>query len=267
MLFSPQLALVRRKASSTVTYSTEAAAFFLRITDPGTTRKNVYAALIDGLVADGVWTLIDMLHIYAADIAANALVNLKSSSFAATEVNSPSFTADQGYTGNGTTSYVSTGFAPSTGGGSFTQNSGCWGLWSRTSASSDNGSGTFSGGEATGVTLILCSATGPKALLGRCNTGGTDDVTSANVVTNGIGFRTVNRSSSSALQFYAEGSSVGTGSQTSTALCTLTLRVGGTTGALDTRQYAAAVISGSLDATKSSALYTRLATYMTAVGA
>src|SRR5262245_928924 len=118
---------------ATVSYSTEAAAFFARLaTQPTTTRKNQYAALIDALVSAGVWSLLDALYLYAAYDEATALTNLKSSSFGGTNTNSVSYTADQGYTG-ASSKYIDLGYNPTTAGGNFAQNSACRGGWSLTS--------------------------------------------------------------------------------------------------------------------------------------
>jgi hypothetical protein len=111
-------------------YSTEAQQFFDRITDPGATRKNAYAAMIDALVSGGVWSKLDCLWILAADIEANALVNLKSSSFSLVVTGTLTFSADSGFTSNGTAGNVlDTNYNPSTAGGNYTQNSACYGLW------------------------------------------------------------------------------------------------------------------------------------------
>jgi hypothetical protein len=51
-----------------------------------------------------------------------------------TAVNSPTFTANQGYQGNGTTSYLNSNFIPSTQGVKYTLNSASYGVYSRTNS-------------------------------------------------------------------------------------------------------------------------------------
>lgn len=100
-------------------YSTEAAQFLNRAyttgTDPGATRKNEIAAVIDNIVADGDWTAIYALHMYDNDIETAQLANWKSSSFTAVKVGTGTLTADSGWVGDGTTGYLNPGFNPSTG--------------------------------------------------------------------------------------------------------------------------------------------------------
>lgn len=53
--------------------------------------------------------------VYAADAQANALLNWVSSSYNSTAHNSPTFTADRGFTGDGATTYLNTGYVASSG--------------------------------------------------------------------------------------------------------------------------------------------------------
>lgn len=62
--------------------------------------------------AAGLWTLTDDYWGFWAENAAQALTSLKQRRLA-TAVNSPTFTPDRGYTGDGSTSYLDTGFNPS----------------------------------------------------------------------------------------------------------------------------------------------------------
>ena len=105
-------------------YSPQARALFARLaTQPAPARAAAYDAVIRALLAAGVWSKLDALYLLAAADAATALTNLKQSSYGLTAVNSPAFTADRGYTGNGTTQYLNPGFTPSTAGGKLVQNS------------------------------------------------------------------------------------------------------------------------------------------------
>src|SRR6185295_16016176 len=62
-------------------------------------------ALIDGLVADGVWSKLDALYFFATQNSATAQLNLISSSYPATANGLPTFTVDRGFTGGSTGVY------------------------------------------------------------------------------------------------------------------------------------------------------------------
>jgi hypothetical protein len=107
-------------------YSAAATQFLSRIADPGTPRKNLIAALIDGCVTDGVWSLIYGLWIRAADNSTTAKTNWKSSSYTSIQHGTLTFTADHGFTGDGSTGYLDNGFDNKTG---FSQNSWSFGYY------------------------------------------------------------------------------------------------------------------------------------------
>ena len=69
--------------------------------------------LVTNLKSAGVWGLTDDIWLLAAENAVQALISLKQLR-TATAVNSPTFTTDRGYTFNGTTNYINTGFIPGT---------------------------------------------------------------------------------------------------------------------------------------------------------
>ena len=77
----------------------------------------------------------DFIYIFAQDNQTNSKLNLVApGTFTATEVNSPAWTAGQGFTGNGSTSYLNTGLTPSTGGLKGTLTSSSMGVYSRTNS-------------------------------------------------------------------------------------------------------------------------------------
>jgi hypothetical protein len=107
--------------------SPEVTQFLARLsTPPSPTRTALYVTLIDGLVADGVWSKLDTLYLYVSEDNADtdtALTNLVQAAFKATMVGTPGFTKDGGFTTTSSDSYVDTNFNPSTAGGLWTQNS------------------------------------------------------------------------------------------------------------------------------------------------
>lgn len=93
---------------------------------PDTAHQEYYNALLCGFVVDGSLAKLVAFYTLATDVASNALTNLISSSFPLTAVNSPTFTANAGYLGNGTNSHLTSTFNPSTAGSIYTLNSGMW---------------------------------------------------------------------------------------------------------------------------------------------
>lgn len=77
-------------------YSPEAQQYIDRMTDTDPTRRAHIATLIDGLVADGIWSKLDILSV-AQYLEADSLRDLKGL-VDATKVNSPTFTSLNGFT-------------------------------------------------------------------------------------------------------------------------------------------------------------------------
>lgn len=93
-----------------------------------TPRKIQIDKLIKSLKTAGIWSKLDVLQMYAAPTAADAVVNWKSpGTFNATLVNSPTLAADRGITGDGASSYINSGYTPSLG-TNFLQDSASFGV-------------------------------------------------------------------------------------------------------------------------------------------
>jgi hypothetical protein len=97
----------------------------LGYTHPSTAQKVKGNSLIRDLKEAGIWSLLDVFYVFATDGDSDfATLNWKSpSSFQCTKVNSPTFTTNVGFNGNGTTSYLNTNWIPSTNGVNWTLNS------------------------------------------------------------------------------------------------------------------------------------------------
>lgn len=88
--------------------------------------KTAYAVnpFIQGCIHDGNWTQIDRIWLYAQGVQDNAKISIANpASTQITEVNSPTWTQYQGYTGNGTTSHLRTNFNAATQGVNLTLDS------------------------------------------------------------------------------------------------------------------------------------------------
>jgi hypothetical protein len=253
----------RAGASAT---SAEVAQFLARTSGLDTTHTNAYTALINGLVADGVWAKLDALYVFATQDTTNALLNLVSTNYTPTVVVTPTFTADRGYNGTDSgSSLLNTNFNPVTASSpKFTQNSAHLSGWSVT----DLGSGAQGIiGNASGASTSVLYPVNAGNTLYRINH--TSQLSAAN--TSSAGFFLGNRSDANSIQGYKNGASVGTTtSATSAALLNDNMGVVGNRVDFNNfgskYQTAAASIGSSLTATEATNFYNRLRTYMTAMG-
>lgn len=241
----------------------QATAFIARanaITALDGTHTTAYTNLICGLVTDGVFSKFDVLNIWATQSSGVALLNLVGTSFSPSVAsNSPTFTVDRGYTGNGTNTSLSASFNPSTAGGNYTQNSAHYSSWNVTS-----GNGLWELGTDANTALISNFSANIQM---RIN----DSAASGNIAaasTAGVGHFIASRTSSTVRTGYVNGASIGTtGSATSAAPANANLSflfVGGQGATSD--QVAASSIGGALSGADATNFYNRLRTYMTAVG-
>jgi hypothetical protein len=246
------------------TYTSEAQTLFTAMTSaPDAPRKGHTNALIKGLKTDGIWSLLDILYVTAAHDAQAAGLNWKTpASFSLIAVNSPTFTADRGYAGNGTTARLRTQFTPSTNGVNVTQDSGSLWLWVRSNAQGAHEAGNTGASpfmllnprDATDVTRFSVND-GAASF-----TGGTH--------TDSAKFWGASRAASGTKKLWRNGVQFGSDvSVTSTGLSSIEQWICGANATnFGTRQISAAAWGSALTGLES-ALYNRLLTYMQAVGA
>ena len=226
-----------------------------------TARKGVVDNLISDLKADGVWTKLDRLWLFAAENSQTALTDLKGLALATTS-GSPAFSADDGYTFDNTSKCINTGFNPATAGGSYTQNSAHISVWPAT-PNNWGLMGNYDGAQGIEVTYNVTQwqIFGPNDSTAPVNTGAS--------TTTGLVILT--RTASNARGLYVNGSSAYSDAVVSTGIASTSFFVGATSN-LGTilhptaGQIAAASIGAGLNATETANLYTRLRAYMTAVG-
>lgn len=248
--------------------SAESFAFISRTSGLDSAHILAYEALIDGLVADGIWTKLDVLYVFATQDSTTALLNLISASFTATSVNSPAFAADLGFTGSAA-KYLDSNFNPSTASSpKFVQNSAHVSAWSVTNLIDSNP--IIGMDSAAGETDIFPRYSSDNNAYYRINSAGIGGV----LVDQSVGHYVANRSTSSAVQGYKNGVSVLTnGSATSNAPLNASIQVLGVyhkdsnVHATSSHQCAAVTIGSSLNSTEAANLYNRLLTYMSSVGA
>ncbi len=239
-------------------FSPQASQFFARLaTQPTSARKTLYAACIDALVAADVWTRLDVLYVLAAADASTAKANLVSSSYTLTPVNSPTFTVDKGYTGNGSTQELTTGLADNAA-AQYAQNSAHISIWDLTVRAGAAQTPVGASSDAHIYTRF-----GDDNTYCRIQGGGGNATVSANE-----GFTLGNRSGANADQVYKNGSQIASLSDGSVPLTADTFSILRAPGvAYSSDQIAAVSIGSSLSSGRVTALYNALHTYLTAVGA
>jgi hypothetical protein len=246
--------------------SSQAATFLAKTSGLDNTHTNAYISLINGVVTDGVWTKLDVFHIYATQDSTTSKLNLVSTSYNGVYgPTPPTFAADRGYTGvtASTLVFIDTGYTPTTSpGAQFTLNSAHLSMWSLTAGvvSSDgvgvNDNSVIDPHYVTGDVLLASV---------NCHFGSMSVPNS-----DGTGFYIANRSGATAQQLYKNGASVASNSTVTTTLANRNMLTVGNNNAGAGYgwggQEAAVTIGSSLSSTDASSLYNRLRTYMTAVG-
>lgn len=255
--------LLARIQGMGVGYSAAATALFARFTTPPTTaRKALINTLIVTLENAGIWAKLDLFYMMAAADAQAAQRNWLSDTFNLSEVSSPSFTADQGYASNGTSSYVTTGWDPATNGIFFTQNDASIGVWSLTNA--QNANGLF--GSGTSQANYLVPRNTSDDFYWRIN------VTAATFPNVGVigdarGLFSASRTGAAVTNAYRNGGlAYSADTVASAALSNVDFNIGRTNSMFSTQRAAFAFVGGSLTAADSATLYAAVATYLVGVG-
>jgi hypothetical protein len=235
---------------------------------PQGNRAFLISDTIRRLKAADIWAKLDVLWMLAAHDAQAARLNWKApASFALTAVNSPTFTADRGYAGNGTTSYLNTGWKPNNG-VQFTQNSAH--MMARDNTSRIGNPNTIIGNFTVGGGLQGNYITPRKAgdtLDYGINSNG---VSASNANSNGMFL--VERTGSAAYQMWRNAVSLGTGTTASQAPNALNIYIcaynlDNTPDGLLTDQISAASCGASLGSALVASYHSVINTYMNAVGA
>lgn len=248
----------------------EATIFLARTSGLNPLHTCAYITLINGLVADSIWTKFDVLYIFATQNAVTANLNLVSTNYPAVPTvapSSPAFIVDIGYAGALVPpESIHTAFIPSTAiSPNFTQNSGHISEWIETNEQTNSG---FAMGSSDGavVTGLHARFLDDKSYfyINATSGAGTPSVSS-------IGHWLANRSTNLAEQGYKNGSQIFTdNANTSQPVTAREIIVAGEdkNGTLigATGNVSMASIGSSLTSTDTANFYSRLRTYMTAVG-
>ena len=88
----------------------------LGYTAPSASQQTLQNTLVADLKTAGVWDKLDLFYVFATDGDSDyATLNWKTpASYQGTKVNSPTFTTNGGFAGNGSSSYLTTNYTPNT---------------------------------------------------------------------------------------------------------------------------------------------------------
>jgi hypothetical protein len=151
--------------------------------------------LLNTLISSGVWAKLDTLFVLANDGGASfACINWKNpSGTKATLVSSPTFTTNQGFNSNGSSSYIDTNFNASTQGVNFTNNNaGEFGY--QVGATSGPVFGTIGGG---GDAVLMADVVNQRFNMLATNLNLSADMS-------GNGFKLINRTSATNVELFNE---------------------------------------------------------------
>lgn len=241
----------------------------LGYTLPSAAQQVKQNTLVTSLKASGVWSLLDVLYVFATDGNNDfATLNWKApSSYKISRSGTVTFTTNQGYVSNGTNGYLNTGWIPSSNGVNYTLNSASLITYIQshvTASATDLGSAQ---NFLAGANRISFNADdGFGSALGAINQTGTS------VIANGgncVGLWHVQRKDASNTYHFKNGVQVDTEADASDgvsniAMFLLCLNNGGTPNFYSTRRMGMFAAGASLNGLESS-LYTSWNTYFTSL--
>lgn len=170
---------------------------------PSINQRGLQQQLVIDLKIAGIWNKLDSFTVFATDGDDDfALIDWKRlSQYSA--INSPDFTPNQGFKGNGFTTYINTNFKPLTNGVNFTQNNASMGIYRR----------IFGGGGSVGQMGVAQYPTPNNAVtwlcvsrgfnLSRFNDFGGGGIPTTNILSTGL--ITMNRINNTTYNFFDNG--------------------------------------------------------------
>ena len=229
---------------------------------------NFVSSLKDSLGITALSSKFDVMYLLANQNAALALRNLVKRSHDATAVNSPTFTAWEGFL-SAATKYLNTNYTPKTDGVAYTLNSASYGLYSRTDASSSYAS--MGSNSVTDSASAYFYARLTTTHYGNINQDGSTGRT-AGTVANSLGLLVQTRTASNATHYYQNAVLIDDGTATSTVLPALPFYIttrndNGSPNGATLRQIAFAFTGATLSATEVRKLFNCLEVYLIEIGA
>lgn len=261
--------LDRMNAFNNVESNADVAALLARFTVPAdAARTKLIAKYVYDLKAAALWSKLDALYLTAGADSQAARRNMIADAYNLATISSPGFVADRGFTGNGSSSYLSSGFNPTTApGAKFVLNSAVIGHWSLTDLA--NGAGN-SGDIGSNNSRIGRSSLGAGQTVGRPNNATTINPMSA---TGYPGLIAWSRTAAGVWDIYRNGVDVGGGVDASTALSNDIFMLNafsngaGSISTFGVNQEAVSFWGSAFTAADHLAFYNATRTYLLAIGA
>jgi len=226
---------------------------------PSDLRKGYVARFIGALYAASVWTKIDVMWVLAAHDEQFGRLNWKSpSTFTLTAVNSPTFTTDRGFAGNGSTSYLDTGWDAATNGSQYTRDNAHVMSYARTAGSNSASFGAFN---SNNISVVNRTGTPDR---GRANAGADVDGVAGGTMPQQIMIR---RNVSTDQSILRDGTQIATEANASSALVSGDIAFGLVGSAYHAGQVAGGALGAYLDDTEAAAYYAAWNAYLVALGA
>lgn len=161
---------------------------------PSTAQRLKQNTLLSSLKTAGVWSKLDTFANFATDGSSNfALIDWKRLT-QYTAVNSPTFTTNEGFMGNGTSSYIDTNFNPATQGVNYLQNNASRYIFMNTAS----GTGALDGRSAASINNMIRGLTTSQ----RINQSTTPLVGGAFDFTATRGMKSIHRTSSTNVELF-----------------------------------------------------------------
>lgn len=266
MLMQAKVAAGRRAG-----YEAEATALFARMSvQPTTTRKSQMNDLIKALKSAGLWAKMTALYVFANATQADCLLNWISTSHTLSYVNTPTWSADHGFTGSPGGASTKPALATDLHGSDLGQNSVSLSIWyNNLGAVAGNDDYADGGGNTTSILLIPKASdntTGGAYLQSSSFMGVTGPFTANHLVT-------ASRTASNVTTLYVDGvsklvsSTASATPDTSSPLYFLGYKDPNNSNIHGHPwQEAFACLGAGLTSTEAAALDTAVAAYMTAIG-
>jgi hypothetical protein len=253
-------------AVSPKSYHAEIGVYINGLTTPlSSTQKGKLNTLVDslktGLTISALSDFFDGIKINAGETQESSLRNLVKNASHSTAVNSPSWVAFEGFTSNGTSSYINKNFNPATQSINVKQNDISFGVYFRVSIGSNNDMGAVDG-SSIGISMGL----NPNSNLSRCNSsaGSTGNTSVA-------GMHIVSRIISTEFNDYRNKTHITTSTQASSPLVnqniySLCRNTNGTASLFTTRQIAITFFAKGVNQTQVNVISDAFKAYMDSNG-
>lgn len=226
---------------------------------PTLARKRTINNLIVSLQSSGVWSSTDVLYVLAAHSSQAASLNWKNpATFTLATLNSPTFTTDRGYTGDGVSSGLTGGPNLSSFGGLYALDNASFGVWCGTDA-------TENVGDWGATNNNIRSHAGATTMSTRANDG--TSTTSTISPATAVGLSAWSRNNSSDYITYKNGVALATIAVASVAISNATTTICFVGGGFSTKRVQLAKAGAALTAAQHLAEYNAFNSYMTAIGA